>query len=248
MTGSLTIVEEALPSPQTIMKSVCCYGLAIHTASPELGLAVSNFAGDRRAQTWNLGRETSHLLHSHLLDFLQPQTWQDLKFIAVAKGPGGFTGTRMGVVTARTLAQQLEIPLFAISTLAGVAWDAGKKLAAPEADIAVQMPARRGEVFGAVYRLKSVAAIRDYEHDDSLTSFLPPVTIEAVLPDQVRTLDDWQTLLTEWHRFYHPVKLDEGASSSVMSILELAYSGWLEGDRPHWSEALPFYGQHPVRE
>jgi tRNA threonylcarbamoyl adenosine modification protein YeaZ len=229
------------------MKSVCGYGLAIHTASPELGLAIDNFAGDRRSQTWKLERETSNLLHSYLVDFLQPQSWQDLEFIAVAKGPGGFTGTRIGVVTARTLAQQLDIPLFAISTLAGVAWDMGKKLATPEADIAVQMPARRGEFFCAVYRLKLIEDVQPYESHGSAASSIPPVTIEAILPDQVRTLDDWQAVLTEWNRSYQPVELDEGASASVMSILEIAYRRWLAGDRPHWSEALPFYGQHPVR-
>jgi tRNA threonylcarbamoyl adenosine modification protein YeaZ len=98
------------------------YGLALHTASPQLGLAISNFASDIRSSTWNLGRDLSAHLHQHLVEFLTPQTWANLAFIAVAKGPGGFTGTRIGVVTARTLAQQLEIPLFAISTLAAVAW------------------------------------------------------------------------------------------------------------------------------
>ena len=98
------------------------YGLALHTSSPELGLALSNFAGDSRHCTWDLGRSLSTHLHQHLADFIQPQTWADLAFIAVAKGPGGFTGTRMGMVTARTLAQQLDIPIFAISTLAAFAW------------------------------------------------------------------------------------------------------------------------------
>jgi tRNA A37 threonylcarbamoyladenosine modification protein TsaB len=32
----------------------------------------------------------------------------------------------------------------------------------------------------------------------------------------------------------------------VISVLELAYLDWQQGKRPHWSEALPFYGQHPV--
>jgi tRNA threonylcarbamoyl adenosine modification protein YeaZ len=98
------------------------YGLALHTTSPQLGLALSNFAGDTRSSTWDLGRDLSTHLHQHLAKFLRPQTWADLAFIAVAKGPGSFTGTRIGVVTARILAQQLDIPLFAISTLAAVAW------------------------------------------------------------------------------------------------------------------------------
>src|SRR5919199_5321740 len=98
------------------------YGLAIHTTSPQLGVAIANFADDARSSTWDLGRDMSTHLHQYLAEFLMPQTWADLAFIAVAKGPGGFTGTRIGVVTARTLAQQLDIPLFAISTLAAIAY------------------------------------------------------------------------------------------------------------------------------
>ncbi|MGL5059515.1 MAG: tRNA (adenosine(37)-N6)-threonylcarbamoyltransferase complex dimerization subunit type 1 TsaB, partial [Microcoleus sp.] len=113
-------MKESLDAATSVKK----YGLALHTGSPELGLAISNFAGDSRCQTWNLGRDLATDLHQCLVEFIQPQTWADLDFIAVAKGPGGFTGTRMGLVTARTLAQQLEIPVFAISTLAAVAWAA----------------------------------------------------------------------------------------------------------------------------
>ncbi|MCD8486697.1 tRNA (adenosine(37)-N6)-threonylcarbamoyltransferase complex dimerization subunit type 1 TsaB [Oscillatoria amoena NRMC-F 0135] len=97
------------------------YGLALHTCSPQLGIAIANFAETRRQQTWNLGREILNQMHLLLAEFLTPQTWSDLAFLAVAKGPGSFTGTRLGVVTARTLAQQLQIPLFAVSTLAAIA-------------------------------------------------------------------------------------------------------------------------------
>ncbi len=34
---------------------------------------------------------------------------------------------------------------------------------------------------------------------------------------------------------------------SVSSVLELAYLEWKKGSRPDWSDALPFYGQHPVK-
>ncbi|MGB3205816.1 MAG: tRNA (adenosine(37)-N6)-threonylcarbamoyltransferase complex dimerization subunit type 1 TsaB, partial [Crinalium sp.] len=98
------------------------YGLGIHTSSVELGLAINNFFGESRTQSWDLGRDLSNVFHQYLLDFISPQSWADLGFLAVAKGPGGFTGTRIGVVTARTLAQQLDIPLFTISTLAALAW------------------------------------------------------------------------------------------------------------------------------
>lgn len=204
------------------------YGLGIHTASPDLGLAIRNFAGDSRSQVWDLGRDLSTQLHVHLAEFLKPQTWTDLALIAVAKGPGGFTGTRIGVVTARTLAQQLDIPLFAISTLAAIAWSTLNQLPQP-LDIALQMPAQRGELFTAVY------------HPLPDQGGLKPL-----LPDGVMDPADWQQTLEHWANPYHLVQVSGGLGNSVTSLLELACLSWQQGKRPHWSEALPFYGQHPV--
>lgn len=210
------------------MRSLSHYGLAIHTASPDLGLAISNFAGDSRHQVWNLGRDLSTHLHVHLAEFLQPQSWQDLAFLAVVKGPGGFTGTRMGVVTARTLAQQLEIPLFAISTLAAIAWS--KQDQTSEASvIAVEMRAQREELFVAIYQVNS--------NGQGLTT---------LLPDRVMTQEKWQHTLQNQTNPYQLITVAGGLGYCVTALLELAHCEWIQGKRPHWSEALPFYGQHPV--
>ena len=229
--------------------SVKRYGLAFHTSTPELGLAISNFADDSRCQVWNLGRSLATDLHQHLVQFIQPQTWADLAFIAVAKGPGGFTGTRMGMVTARTLAQQLDIPVFAISTLAAFAWAQPPQspltkvnileLEPPQPplakggllkdDIALQMPAQRGQLFGAVYSVNK---------DSGLTE---------LFPDTVMTAESWQEKLESWENSYQLIEVGSELGSSVSSVLELAYLEWQQGSRPDWSDALPYYGQHPVK-
>lgn len=221
------------------------YALAIHTASPDLGFAISNFAGDSRSQTWALGREVSSYLHLYLSKFIQPQTWTDLEFIAVAKGPGGFTGTRLGVVTARTLAQQLNLPLFPISTLAAVAWKNAESLREVEqlVDIAVHMPAQRGEVHGAIYSI-NLATATDAEPSDAAEPNRD--TITALLPDSVISQERWQQILTAWHRPYRLVQAEGGLGATTASLLTLAYLDWQSGSRPHWSTTLPFYGQNPV--
>lgn len=226
----------SLPADQPLQATAGQYGLAMHTSSPDLGLAITDLAGNIRAQTWDLGRSLSTHLHIHLAEFLQPQVWTDLAFIAVAKGPGGFTGTRLGVVTARTLAQQLALPLFGISSLATLAQAyltekniTSKALEGVQAAIAIQMPAHRGEVFGAIYQPTNVG-------------------LQPLMPDAVMTQAQWQQVLEQWQTPLHLVTTAEELEQITLSLLQLALFDWHQGQRPNWAEVLPFYGQHPVAE
>ena len=200
------------------------YGLALHTTTPELGLAISNFGEDTRFDVWNLERNVSSLMHQYLIDFIKPQTWADLTFIAVAAGPGGFTGTRIGVVTARTLGQQLNIPVFAISTLGAIAYSQSNK---NDTIIAVQMPAQRSQVFAAIYLVK-------------------PQQLTTLLPDTVFTQEAWQEKLANWNTSYQLIEAKSSLAVTVTDVLQLAYLDFKLGLRPDWSEALPYYVQHPV--
>lgn len=67
--------------------------------------------------------------------------------IAVAVGPGSFTGLRIGVSTARALAQGLGIPAAGVSTLEAMA----EQVFCPGALVCPLLDARRGEVYTALY-------------------------------------------------------------------------------------------------
>jgi tRNA threonylcarbamoyladenosine biosynthesis protein TsaB len=71
--------------------------------------------------------------------------WPELDAIAVGEGPGRFTGLRIGIATARGLAQAGGIELRPVSSLAALAAGIEAPFALPLID------ARRGEVFGALY-------------------------------------------------------------------------------------------------
>lgn len=83
---------------------------------------------------------------------------EQLDAIAVGTGPGGFTGLRIGVATARGLAAALGVPLAGLSTLAAVA------LQATDTDaggiVWASLDARRGERFVQRFRLGSGGGVR----------------------------------------------------------------------------------------
>jgi tRNA threonylcarbamoyladenosine biosynthesis protein TsaB len=74
--------------------------------------------------------------------------WPEVQRLAAGVGPGGFTGLRIGVATARALAQAYELPVVPVSSLAALALGAQRegRLVVPVID------ARRGEVFAGAYR------------------------------------------------------------------------------------------------
>ncbi|HTC71654.1 MAG TPA: tRNA (adenosine(37)-N6)-threonylcarbamoyltransferase complex dimerization subunit type 1 TsaB [Solirubrobacteraceae bacterium] len=83
-------------------------------------------------------------------------SWREIERIAVGVGPGTFTGLRVGVATARGLAQSLSAELVGISSLRALAAGVfAADLAAAEGSeptlVLAVIDARRGEVFAAVY-------------------------------------------------------------------------------------------------
>jgi tRNA threonylcarbamoyladenosine biosynthesis protein TsaB len=75
---------------------------------------------------------------------------QDLTAIAAGVGPGPFTGLRVGLVTARTLAFVLEIPVYGVCSLDVLAVEAADT-GAVTTDFVVATDARRKEVYLARY-------------------------------------------------------------------------------------------------
>ena len=86
----------------------------------------------------------------------------DMDYIATTVGPGSFTGIRIGVATAKGLAQATDIPLIALSTMDALAYN---NTCADGTIIACTLDARRQQVYRALYQIQGGVPSRICEDD-----------------------------------------------------------------------------------
>lgn len=120
--------------------------LWIDSATPTLWLALSR--GDEMIASHQHEGDNDHsktLMPAveRLIDQAS-LTVKDIHEIVVGVGPGSYTGTRIGVVVAKTLAHALRIPLYKVSSLALLA-------SSQEGVLIAAVDARRGYVFAGIY-------------------------------------------------------------------------------------------------
>ena len=135
--------------------------LGIDTSTPQTSVAIGN---DREvlASVSIAGKARQESVTPALQQML---AWSGLDLdrvggIAVGIGPGLFTGLRVGVETAKTLAQVLNVPIVGITSLDALAF----AVRHTSRRIACVIDARRGEVFAAVYRAVPGGVVRETEH------------------------------------------------------------------------------------
>jgi len=74
-------------------------------------------AGVDQSCEWEAGRQLSKEMLAYLRDRLahHDATFKDIEGIGVYKGPGSFTGLRIGLVVMNTLADSLSIPIVGVT-------------------------------------------------------------------------------------------------------------------------------------
>ncbi len=127
--------------------------LAIDTASRTCSVAVCHDGHVMAEMTDGSGETHSrHLMR--LVDRVLAMSMGGLDAvdaIAVNRGPGSFTGVRIGISTAKGLAAAVDKPLVGVSGLAALAW----QMAPTERLICAMLDARRREVYCAHYRFQA---------------------------------------------------------------------------------------------
>lgn len=89
---------------------------------------------------------------------------KDLQGIAVSKGPGSFTGLRIGMATAKAMGHALDLPVYTVSALEGLAYN----VPAFDGLICPVIDARRDQVYAAIFRIRNGEIVRILE-DSSLS-------------------------------------------------------------------------------
>jgi len=129
------------------------YILNIETATTNCSVSLSN-KGETLVLKEDYGNGYSHAekLHIYIEDVLKEAKVKtnQLDAIAVSKGPGSYTGLRIGVSTAKGLCFALDKPLLSVSTLKALA----KQVNIEEGFIVPMLDARRLEVYSAIYDAK----------------------------------------------------------------------------------------------
>ena len=136
--------------------------LGIETSTPICSVALSDSEHILAEYTLELGIHHSERLLPMVQRILDDAavSLPDLSGIAIASGPGSFTGLRIGMSTAKGLCMALDIPLLAVPTLQALAFS----VLSNGMTVCAMLDARREEVYGGVYRLEAggpVAFVED---------------------------------------------------------------------------------------
>ena len=217
--------------------------LGLDTATPSTAVALwsSDRAVERRDDP-PPGTRPAHA--SRLLALIEDVLdggWDKVERIAVGIGPGGFTGLRLGIATARALAQARDLPLVGVSSLAALAAGvrgtvpphaAGVRGTVPPYVVAV-IDARRGEVFAAGW------AGSDFE-----PVALPPAALAArIEPGSLAVGDGAVRFREELERAGAVVPAD-GSPLHRVSAIEICKLGAM-GEPAGRDALLPDYRREP---
>ena len=160
--------------------------LAIDTSGLTATVAVCE--DDRLVATFSIQYKTTHSqILMPMIEKIKELTNLDLKSIdaiALAAGPGSFTGLRIGTATAKGLCLALNVPLIAVPTMDAMAYN----LYGVERLICPMMDARRSQVYTGVYTF-----VPEKSEDTSLYKYV----MKTVLEQKCASIDEIAEYLNE---------------------------------------------------
>ena len=206
--------------------------LAIHSSTETLGVGTIDLrypARSRKIQTFNLGRDLSNKLISCVEELIPNYLWRNIGRIAVSIGPGGFTSTRLSVVMARTLAQEIKCEVDGISSFA---------LMAPRLFIELSINQRNKPFWIIKYLPRRGTIGGQYQIIEKEKNCLPKQVIELKLPTLVKP--DLQLIPS--------IEARDNVHQDVIRLLDICKANKKSGILSPWENIIPIYPTSPVEE
>lgn len=180
--------------------------------------------------------------------------------IGCVRGPGSFTGTRLGVATVRNLAQLWQIPIYHCDSLSYYArealndWQArqtsSSKYKFPEAGLAIMLDGKQQQAYACYYpNAESLNRFEKKIQDIAVDQFLKSLPVDAaVYVDNRNSLnnylpDDKKALSQEWLDLPVPglVGLHQHLQNFMSEAAPLDWADLL----PLYLRADPAHASHP---
>ena len=211
--------------------------LALDTSTESCSAAL--LCGDRLLERSELAPRRHAELILPMIDSLLAEAGlsrRRLDGIAVGRGPGAFTGVRLGVSVAQGLALGLDIPVVPVSSLAALAQDV------PVSDglVLAVIDARMGEVYAGTYRRGS----------DGLVEVIGEETVDRAEKLILQKSKQWSVIGSGWDAYRDalaarlsvpPVWADGARYPQARQIAHLAQPQFAAGRGVSPEYALPVY-------
>lgn len=143
--------------------------LAFDSSNRAMSVALSEDSLVRAEKTINIKRNHSIQLMPTIEELIEEIDWdiKDIDRIVVAKGPGSYTGVRIAVTIAKTLAWTISCELVGISSLKALAMNANLK---PNQLVSAVFDARRGNIYTGLYRVSDDGSLEEEEPETHMHS------------------------------------------------------------------------------
>ncbi|PRP67587.1 tRNA (adenosine(37)-N6)-threonylcarbamoyltransferase complex dimerization subunit type 1 TsaB [Nonlabens agnitus] len=196
----------------------CSVALATNRGSFENDLGVVNCLdlNEDQSDSYSHG-ERLHVFIDGILKRNELST-TDLDAIAVSKGPGSYTGLRIGVASAKGLCFALDIPLIAIDTLESLALQAPQ----PSNYVIPMLDARRMEVYTSVFQ-------NNKKIKETTAAILEPTTFQQILNENnVTVIGSGALKFKELNKDHKNTYVD--ALPTALTMCDLAMAAYKKSD------------------